>query len=274
MNALPSFYSATGTRRGSGRRIPHLSRLSSGLRTGRLHGLVAAAGSSRSLIRTRSKRMPTGERIGQRVFDEFDTAQFRTDDPEAINALRDRERLKTSRVTMSPNGQFPIFRWVVEARGRVRLTLLECAGCHLKMEPDGTFRRGMAGNLRVEPTAFRIMLANLLVRSDDTSAPLPPGEQNYIQFGVPWLKDDIHARFRTMPALEISRLAQWHSWHIRAVQRQPLLHHEDPRPERGEGSALPRRHRDPSKSGAGRYRPLRRPRVSGGRRRDRTASLP
>jgi len=34
------------------------------------------------------------------------------------------------------------------------------------------------------------MFAGLDVKSDETGQPLPQGEQSYIQFGVPWLKDD------------------------------------------------------------------------------------
>src|SRR5215216_5314101 len=39
-------------------------------------------------------------RLGQRVFDELDQPRFRTDDPKAIQALRDREILKASPVTV------------------------------------------------------------------------------------------------------------------------------------------------------------------------------
>jgi hypothetical protein len=142
-------------------------------------------------------------RIGRRVFAELDTGQFRTDRPDAINPVRDRELLKTSRVTMAPNGEFPVFRWVVEARGRVRLSLLECAGCHMRMEPDGTLVHGPASNIRAEPNTLALMLAQLDVKSDETDQPLPQTEQSYIQFGVPWLADDIHARMRKMTQAEL-----------------------------------------------------------------------
>ena len=143
------------------------------------------------------------ERVGLRVFDELDTAQFRTDAPEAIMAVRDREMLKASNVTMTPGGQLPLFRWVVEGRGKVKLSLLECAGCHLRVEADGTFKRGLASNLRGVRAALQVMFAQLEVKSDETGQRLPPGEQSYIAFGVPWLKDDRHAKLRHMSESEI-----------------------------------------------------------------------
>lgn len=146
------------------------------------------------------------EKLGQRVFEELDGGQFRTDNPEALAAIRDRERLKKSSITTTPDGQFPIFRWVVEARGKVRLSLLECAGCHMRVEPDGTRINGPAGNLRGMGAVLRVMFAQLAVRSDTTGEPLPGPEQAYVQFGVPWLKNDIHAGFRTMPAAQLDAI--------------------------------------------------------------------
>jgi hypothetical protein len=142
-------------------------------------------------------------RLGRRVFEELDTEQFRTDDPAAIKPLRDREALKDSRITMTPDGQFPAFRWVVEARGRVRLSAVECAGCHMRVERDGTLLHGPPTNIRGISATFAIMFQGLLVKSDETGQPLPAGEQAYIAHAVPWLKDDIHARFRSMPDKEI-----------------------------------------------------------------------
>jgi hypothetical protein len=147
-------------------------------------------------------------RVGRRVFEEFDVAQFRTDDPKAINALRDREILKDSRATLTPDGRYALFRWVVEAKGKVRLTTLECAGCHMRMEPDGTVLHGPAGNLRVDRVAFPIMIAQLDFRSDETGERLPQTEQNYIAFGVPWLPDDIHAGFRQMNEEQLTAIAR------------------------------------------------------------------
>jgi hypothetical protein len=74
-------------------------------------------------------------KLGQRVFDELDTIQFRTDHPDAIKAVRDRELLKKSRITMAPNGEFPAYRWVVEARGKSRREGARRAGTRVWTRP-------------------------------------------------------------------------------------------------------------------------------------------
>ena len=140
-------------------------------------------------------------RLGQRVFDELDQPRFRTDDPKAINALRDREILKTSPVTVSPDGKIMAYRWVVAARGEVRLSVAVCTACHTRLQPDGTLLRGPPRNIAVDRIAFPLMAAQAF-RSDETGQPLPSTERNYLEYGVPWLKDDIHASFRSMTEAE------------------------------------------------------------------------
>jgi len=41
----------------------------------------------------------------------------------------------------------PGFRWVVDRNGEVKLTTVECAGCHLRVMEDGSLLRGAQGNL-------------------------------------------------------------------------------------------------------------------------------
>ena len=146
--------------------------------------------------------------LGKRVFDELDVPRFRTDDPRAINALRDRELLKDSPATLTADGQYLIYRWVVEARGRVKLSVTECAGCHVRVQPDGTLLRGAPRNLSGDRIAFPIMLAQGRPKSDDTGEPLSLSEWSYAQFGVPWLGDDIHQGFRTMTADQMNAVAR------------------------------------------------------------------
>lgn len=136
-------------------------------------------------------------RLGQRVFDELDQPRFRTDHPTAIKALTDREILRTSPVTVAPDGQIRPYRWVVEARGQVRLSIAVCTACHTRLQPDGTLLRGPSRNFAVDRIAFPIMAAQVF-KSDETGEPLSSGERNYIEYGVPWLQDDIHARLRSM----------------------------------------------------------------------------
>jgi hypothetical protein len=144
-------------------------------------------------------------RLGQRVFDELDQPRFRTNDPRAIEALRNRDILQSSPITVSPDGQIMGYRWVVEARGQVRLSIAVCTACHARLQPDGTLLRGLPRNMAVDRIAFPIMAAQAF-KSDQTDQPLPLAERSYLQYGVPWLKDDIHARFRGMTEAELSAI--------------------------------------------------------------------
>jgi hypothetical protein len=148
-------------------------------------------------------------RLGQRVFDELDQPRFRTDDPKAIMALRDREVLNNSPVTVAPDGQILPYRWVVEARGQVRMSIAVCAACHTRLLPDGSQLRGPPRNIAVDRIAFPLMAAQAF-RSDETDQPLPRGnaDRAYIEYGVPWLKDDVHTRFRGMTEDEINALSR------------------------------------------------------------------
>jgi hypothetical protein len=141
-------------------------------------------------------------RLGQRVFDELDQPRFRTNDPRAIKALRDRDLLKTSPISVAPDGQIMAYRWVVEARGHVRLSIAVCTACHTRLQPDGTLLRGLPRNMAVDPTAFPIMAAQAF-RSDETGQPLSRADRAYLEYGVPWLKDDIHAQFRGKTEAEV-----------------------------------------------------------------------
>jgi hypothetical protein len=145
------------------------------------------------------------ERLGQRVFDELDQPRFRTDHPKALQALRDRELLATSPVKVAPNGQVMGYRWVVETRGQVRLSIAVCTVCHTRLQPDGTLLRGPPRNFAVDRIAFPIMSAQA-IRSDETGEPLRPAEMATIQYSVPWLKDDVHVRFRDMSEDELAVL--------------------------------------------------------------------
>ena len=147
------------------------------------------------------------ERLGQRVFDELDQPRFRTDDPKAIQALRDRESLKSSPLKVAPNGEIVVYRWVVEARGRVRLSVAVCTACHTRVQPDGTRLRGPARNMPVDRIAFPIMSAQAF-RSDETNQPLPRAQSAHIEYSVPWLEDDIHDRFRGMSVEEIRAITR------------------------------------------------------------------
>ena len=58
-------------------------------------------------------------RLGRDVFDQLDQPFFRTDDADAFEFLRDREKFDEQKVTVANDGTLPQFRWVVEARGKL-----------------------------------------------------------------------------------------------------------------------------------------------------------
>src|ERR1041384_5516764 len=98
---------------------------------------------------------------GRRVFDELDVPLLRSDDPQAQRYLQDREALKKDRTTVTKDGVILGFRWVVEKRGQVLLTLSECSGCHVRLMPDGTTLRGAPGNLEGGGDALKLLVQKI-----------------------------------------------------------------------------------------------------------------
>jgi mono/diheme cytochrome c family protein len=141
---------------------------------------------------------------GRRVFDELDVPILRSDDSKAIAYLRDREALKKDGTSITKNGELLGFRWIVEKRGQVRLGIVECAGCHVRVMPDGSTIRGAPGNLAGGGEALAILLQGDGQVIEKDGKPAPPGARGYIASGTPWVKDDIHERFKTMSAEEVA----------------------------------------------------------------------
>lgn len=143
---------------------------------------------------------------GRRVFDELDIPTFRSDDPRALRFLRDREALKTNGTSITKDGEIIAFRWVVEKKGQVRLGLVECAGCHVRVMPDGSTIRGAPGNLSGGGEALAVLLQAENQLLDKNGKPLPPGESSYAAFGTPWIKGDMHEKLKTMRDEELAAI--------------------------------------------------------------------
>jgi hypothetical protein len=143
---------------------------------------------------------------GRRAFEELDVPIFRTKDPKAFQYIRDREAILKEKTTVAKDGTIPGFRWVVDRKGDVQLSVQECSGCHLRVMQDGTVIRGAQGNLKGGDTALNIMLAQFGRAVGDGGKPLPIADLNYMSFGVPWIKDDVHQRFKTMSEQENQKL--------------------------------------------------------------------
>jgi hypothetical protein len=141
---------------------------------------------------------------GRDVFDSLHLQEFRTDDPRAF-AWADDPDPASHGVSVAADGTIPGTRWLVDHDGRLKLTLAECSGCHSRLLPDGSVARGAQMNLSwgsLPPICFD--QASAINRREGRSR--PPNEAAYESYGVPWLKDDINARLKTMSAVEVERV--------------------------------------------------------------------
>jgi hypothetical protein len=141
---------------------------------------------------------------GRRVFDELDVPLSRTGDPRIINYLNDREAIKREGVKLTKAGVIPGIRWVVDKEGELKVGLSECSTCHTRVMDDGTVIRGAQGNLSLGITPIGILLEGFLKDLERRGLSLAQSEYN--AYAVPWVKDDIHQRFKTMSEEEISQV--------------------------------------------------------------------
>ena len=165
---------------------------------------------------------------GKRVFDEFDHFTMRTYDPKLIARARTKEQLDAEGGAM-PDGSIFGLRWVPTKTG-VALAFSNCSSCHLTFLPDGTRVSGAPaiGSPRFPSWLFvvsrqspapakapgerligKVLRANRIV-SGATSFVMgsePLGMWLYRAFGVPWKKDDVHERLKTITAPDFAALA-------------------------------------------------------------------
>lgn len=144
---------------------------------------------------------------GEDVFKQLDVPALRSTNAQAIAFFRDPALFAKDPPQHSRDGIVPAFRWVIERRGEVQLSLSECASCHTRVLPDGRLLRGAPSQLKGAFHVVGILASkfNDLFASPD-GKPLPQGEVNYILFGVPWLQEDVHARLKTMTPAEFGEL--------------------------------------------------------------------
>jgi hypothetical protein len=143
---------------------------------------------------------------GKRVFDELDTALSRTDDPAVIAHFTDAAAIDKYRDAhhdaMTKDGVLLDYRWVVDKDRKLKLSFSSCFSCHTRLMPDGSLLPGAPCNYDLsDAPAVDIMLKQLAI-----SPKLTRGEAKYVEFGVPWRKDDVHARFKTMKDEELHAL--------------------------------------------------------------------
>jgi hypothetical protein len=148
---------------------------------------------------------------GRRVFDELDHLALRTLDPKWIAAARSAVTFDPSRTTILPTGEIYGMRWVPTSKG-VALSFSNCSGCHVAhLEDSSTIigAPGLAGRQHgPTPLLVAVHQANRLVPA---AIPFRMGDEPfgmwlYRAFGVPWAKDDIHERLKTMTPADLPGL--------------------------------------------------------------------
>jgi hypothetical protein len=141
---------------------------------------------------------------GKRVWDEIDVPYFRLFDTESIAMARsaDYVRKNERRLVVRPDGTLAMYRWVVTPQG-MGLSITACSSCHTRYLNDGTavavagFAHGISDALleRMGAQLFRLSYAG------DR-----PQIAFYRQFGVPWIRGDIHEKLKVMPDDGIAKL--------------------------------------------------------------------
>ncbi len=149
--------------------------------------------------------MDTGWR---RVWDELDVIQVRTSDPRVIDYFRSPAALKKYPLRTTKDGQLFDFRWIVDKGGTLQLGVRECSGCHTRVTADGNIISGSQANFPPPPSApMNNFIFSAFAIPKEPGEDLPsPGEGAYAQWGVPWLKDDIHQKLKSMSPGDIQVL--------------------------------------------------------------------
>ncbi|HWN99258.1 MAG TPA: hypothetical protein VNS63_08320 [Blastocatellia bacterium] len=137
---------------------------------------------------------------GRRVFEGLEFPVTRTDDPRIFKYLGDREAIKKAEAEVTSDGVILGMRYVVTKDGKLKVSLADCSGCHSRLMPDGSVLLGA-------PTrTFTNGGIGILVEGfgrDLEARKITINEAEYASYGTPWVKDDVHARFKTMNPGEI-----------------------------------------------------------------------
>ena len=155
---------------------------------------------------------------GRRVFDEADILHLRTFDPKFIAEARDRALLEEARIRPMPDGTAGGMRWVPTKRG-VALSFANCSFCHTRTRvlPDGasipggpfaTIAPRWPETFKRWPIIFRLQFeSRVLVGAPPFFMGQEPiGEWLYRAYGVPWKKDDLNERLKTLTKTEFEEL--------------------------------------------------------------------
>ena len=141
---------------------------------------------------------------GRIVFESLDIPITRSNDPQMFKYLHDREAIKRDNLDVSKDGIIPIFRYVVDNSGEVKVGLAECSSCHTRKMADGTLLRGAQGNLNFASEGLALLVDGFIKDSEKRGISLAQSE--YYAYAVPWIKDDIHQKLKTMTTDQINEI--------------------------------------------------------------------
>lgn len=144
---------------------------------------------------------------GRKVFDEIDHVHLRTFDPRLIGMARNREFVEKSGMKALPDGTLPVVRWLPTKEG-VALTLQNCRNCHELITRDGrsipgapTLAEASRNSVR-SPNPFigemHFMKRAVIGATPFFMGPEPIGAWLYRAYGVPWNKDDVHEKLKSI----------------------------------------------------------------------------
>src|SRR6185369_2264647 len=140
---------------------------------------------------------------GKRVFEGLDFPVTRTDDPRIFKYLSDREAIKNDAPDVTKDGVILGMRYLVDKDGKLKVGLADCAGCHSRLMPDKSVLLGAP--TKTFAAGGTLILVDGFNR-DLEARKVTIQEAEYASYGVPWLKDDIHARLKTMSPAEIGEV--------------------------------------------------------------------
>jgi hypothetical protein len=141
---------------------------------------------------------------GRRVFEGLDFPVTRTEDPRIFKYLDDVEAVKKGGDMVTRDGIIPSIRWLVDRDGKLKLSLADCSGCHSRVLPDGKLVLGAQGNLTFAAESVGVVVEGFLRDLEKKGVSLNQAEYSF--YGTPWVKNDIHEKFKTMSPEEIGEV--------------------------------------------------------------------
>src|SRR5260370_584280 len=153
---------------------------------------------------------------GRKVFDEADHLHLRTLDAKFIDAARSLGTFEQARVEPLPDGTVFGSRWVPMKQG-VALSFGNCNNCHLAYLSDGTRVPGAPSFAEVSrtrdpkylnPLINPVQFANRMITGGTPfrMGREPLGMWLYRAYGVPWRKNDVNERVKTITKAEYDAL--------------------------------------------------------------------